>query len=221
MQFHNPRVREIAVHYQIVKNQIAQSLQNGLNVKAIEKHFKGLDKYIKTWADKNVKEFYKSGDKQLDNKYIKDAKNDFIKKMQTLNKSAKTTLLNNLDKFKDLDITDLKKPAINRLYNEVLTREKLFIMTTPSGRRLQLDYYVNMLANGIQIKTRNNAILSKAEEQGKDLVKISKHNGSCKICQKYENKIYSISGNDSKYPKLPFNEHLNLHPNCFHILHIV
>ena len=49
-----------------------------------------------------------------------------------------------------------------------------------------------------------------------DLVKVSHHGTDCEICRRHEGIIYSISGNDPKYP--PLKEKPPFHLNCRHSL---
>ena len=58
------------------------------------------------------------------------------------------------------------------------------------------------------------ATLDQCARYGNDLVEISDHNTDCELCQQYEGKIYSLSGNDPKYP--PLKEKPPFHLNCQH-----
>lgn len=56
------------------------------------------------------------------------------------------------------------------------------------------------------------------EELELDLVEMSAHEGSCKECAKYQGRIFSISGTNKKYPKLPdvVFKHGGIHEGCRH-----
>ena len=50
---------------------------------------------------------------------------------------------------------------------------------------------------------------------------MTEHKTACPVCQKYEGKIYSISGENKRYPYLKsipgFNKgYNNIHPRCRH-----
>ncbi|MFA5337656.1 MAG: phage minor capsid protein [Candidatus Omnitrophota bacterium] len=60
---------------------------------------------------------------------------------------------------------------------------------------------------------RNLALYKK---YGIDLVQVDAHSGACEICQSYQGKVYSISGNDKDFPKL--QERPPYHKGCRHII---
>ena len=92
-----------------------------------------------------------------------------------------------------------------------------------NGRVIPYKAYANLLARSIVAETQNTSVLNVAKEHEHDLVKMSDHKTACEVCQKYEGKIYSISGDSDKYPYLKnipgFNKgYNNVHPNCKHRL---
>lgn len=89
------------------------------------------------------------------------------------------------------------------------------------GRNINIVSYASMVARSVVAETQNTCIKNLAKEHDKDLVKMTQHATSCKICQPYEGKIYSISGENNKYPALEsvpgFSAgYNNVHPNCRH-----
>ena len=90
--------------------------------------------------------------------------------------------------------------ALRTIHNEI-DNKKLFTMTTAKGRQIKLDYYTRLVAQDIINKNKQQETLDKAEELDKDLVKVSSHSGSCRICRQFEGRIFSISGNSKKYPQ--------------------
>lgn len=46
-------------------------------------------------------------------------------------------------------------------------------------------------------------ILQKAKDINTDLLEVSAHECSCKYCATFQGKIFSITGKDNRYPKLP------------------
>lgn len=199
MKFVNNKTRDIMVNTQIVKSDIVKTITNGATKKQIEDHFTKLNKHQNDWAAKNIK-----GNKQL-----------FTSIMKKANKQAMNKVINNLDTLKKIDTQGLKPPEISRLIAKVIDDKKLFTMTTAGGRQLSLDYYTRLVAQDLVMKEKNNAITDQAKAEGKDLVKVSSHSGSCSLCRQFEGKIFSLSGNDKKYPKLP---NINPHPNCSHFI---
>ena len=104
---------------------------------------------------------------------------------------------------------------------ETLVNEGIGGITDKRGRVIPFTVYAELLARSIVAETQNTSILNVAKEYKKDLVIMSEHKSACPVCQKYEGKIYSISGDDKRYPKLNtipgFNKgYNNIHPRCRH-----
>lgn len=54
--------------------------------------------------------------------------------------------------------------------------------------------------------------------QGHDLIVCSYHENTCEICSKYQGRVYSVSGKDKRFPKLPdvVLQYQGFHPGCRH-----
>lgn len=71
-------------------------------------------------------------------------------------------------------------------------------------------------------KTYNNITikltLKEARSLGTDLLECTSHECTCDICSKYQGRIYSISGNDKRFPKLPdmVKKYGGFHEGCRH-----
>jgi tetratricopeptide (TPR) repeat protein len=61
-------------------------------------------------------------------------------------------------------------------------------------------------------------IFRNAKEIGTDLVEMSEHHPTCGECTKYQGRVFSISGKDKRFPKLPQYalSHGKLHQGCRH-----
>jgi hypothetical protein len=77
-----------------------------------------------------------------------------------------------------------------------------------------LGAYARMVARTTLREAQTQATLDLCATYENDLVEISDHNTDCELCEQYEGNIYSLSGNDSEYPKL--EEETPFHPNCQH-----
>ena len=89
------------------------------------------------------------------------------------------------------------------------------------GRMISLESYASTVARSTTREATNRATLNQLTYLGYDLVKMSSHATSCKICAPLQGRVYSISGNDKRYPPLKFahkGDHANIHPNCRHVL---
>lgn len=80
------------------------------------------------------------------------------------------------------------------------------------GREWKLASYAKMAAHTTMREAANTGSLNRIAEAGIDLVRIIVAPGACQVCARYRDKVFSISGRDSRYPQLtdapPF------HPNC-------
>lgn len=111
---------------------------------------------------------------------------------------------------------NLKKELLDK--NITCIKDKL-------GRNISVKAYASMVARSVVAETQNTCIKNLAKEYGHDLVKMTHHATSCHICSPYEGKVYSISGNDEKYPSLNtvpgFKDgYNNIHPNCRHRIYV-
>ncbi len=89
------------------------------------------------------------------------------------------------------------------------------------GREIRLDAYAAMVARSTMREATNQAVLDQMQALGYDLVKMSSHATSCAVCIPYENRVYSISGKDKRFPPLTdaFDPpYANIHPNCAHVI---
>ena len=133
------------------------------------------------------------------------------------------------DTIRDIGLTNAQLKfatgqTIKELQNELkesLIDKGIGGITDKRGRVIPFTVYAELLARSIIAETQNTSVLNVAKEYEKDLVKMTEHKTACPTCQKYEGKIYSISGKDKRYPKLKtipgFNKgYNNIHPRCRH-----
>lgn len=100
-------------------------------------------------------------------------------------------------------------------------RDELITRLADKKITKNLEAYVNMVTRTVLAETENRAIMNHLQANDKDLVKMSSHSTSCKICAPLQGRVYSISGNSTEYPplKIAFSgNHANIHPNCRHYL---
>lgn len=112
-------------------------------------------------------------------------------------------------------VKQTKKMIINELANKGIRA-----IRTKDGRYIQLDSYASTVARTTFTEARNRAGFNQQSYEGYDLVRMSKHFGSCDICAPYQGRVFSISGNNSEYPSLYDtvlkNGYNTVHPNCAH-----
>jgi hypothetical protein len=104
---------------------------------------------------------------------------------------------------------------------ERLRQEGITHFVDKAGRKTNIQSYANMVGRSTIREARNRGQLNTLTQNGYDLVQIVVNFTSCPICSKYEGRVYSISGNDKRYPKLfgtAFGANANIHPNCRHVI---
>lgn len=83
-----------------------------------------------------------------------------------------------------------------------------------------MDKYAAMLARTTRAETENLSMIQQALREGIDLVECDIVSPTCDSCAVYQGRVYSISGNDSRYPalyKTAFKSGYSIiHPNCRH-----
>lgn len=113
----------------------------------------------------------------------------------------------------------LKGSAIREIkkeVKEVLSDRGFSVLVDRGGKKWSLNRYSEMLARTHIIKSSNEGAINRAVEKDVDLMEISNHATTCNLCADYEGLIYSISGNNEKYPVLDIP--IPIHPNCRHSL---
>lgn len=83
----------------------------------------------------------------------------------------------------------------------------------------KIKSYANLVARTKLQEASTQAVVNTTIRVGGDLIQVSSHNTTTPICQEFEGKIFSLTGNDPDFPKAtalsPF------HPNCLHSISTV
>lgn len=112
---------------------------------------------------------------------------------------------------------DELKELKSELIEESIDGEHIIIQDkNGKPRKYKIKDYAKMCVFTEAIKSQADATINLAIEVESDLVQISRHFTNCEICQQYEGKVYSLSGNDPDFPLL--EEQPPYHPNCKHTL---
>lgn len=86
-----------------------------------------------------------------------------------------------------------------------------------SGRSWDLASYAETAVRSETMQTRLDATTNRFMENGQDLVMVSAHGDSCPLCDPWEGRVLSLSGEDDNYPAVSEAEGDGLfHPNCSH-----
>ena len=102
---------------------------------------------------------------------------------------------------------------------EALKDEGLTAVQFPNGRSMRLDAYGSLVARSTTAEATNQASMRQSLEVGGDLVKMTSHVPTCPICYPLQGRVYSITGQNTNYPKLEVaysSGYANIHPNCKH-----
>lgn len=84
------------------------------------------------------------------------------------------------------------------------------------ARKYKPSYYAEMVGRVKFHEANAEAALMTAANYDTDLIQVSSHNTKTTICLDFEGKIFSVSGNDPRFP--PLTEVPPYHPNCLHLL---
>ena len=135
-------------------------------------------------------------------------------------KIAKPFIKEVREKLKKADLGIYAKIKSDIQKNNPITEPTLF--KDKKGRIIDIESYQRMLMRTVATVTQNKVVIEQAKEMGNDLVIMSSHATSCPLCAVYQGRVYSISGNDKRYPKLdqPFEGNkMIIHPNCLHVIY--
>ena len=77
-------------------------------------------------------------------------------------------------------------------------------------------YYAELVARTKFHDAHSYAALLQAKNYNTDLVQVSSHNTTTPICMPFEGKIYSMTGQDKRFP--PLQDSPPYHVNCLHLL---
>lgn len=118
-----------------------------------------------------------------------------------------------------------------KLFREKILNSGLTAFESENGAEWSLMRYASMATRAVNREATNVGTLFADPDH--DLYMISSHASSCPICAPLEGRIYSRSGLSTEFPALTVafysrkykngpdtldNSHLNIHPNCRHVL---
>ena len=145
------------------------------------------------------------------------------KNIFTFTRLTQQTLLR--EGFIDLTIAtefgtgDLRRAADKlsaSFYSKMLgeVKEKQFVQA--GQRKFKPRYYSELVARTKFHDAHSEAALSEARNYDTDLMQISSHNTTTRLCMDFEGKIFSVSGKDPRFP--PLTDTPPYHPNCLHLM---
>ncbi len=83
-----------------------------------------------------------------------------------------------------------------------------------NNRRYTPEVYAGIVASTRLAEAASAAAINVSLASGQDLVQISDHGASDPVCDAFAGKVFSVSGQDKRFP--PLKEQPPYHPNCKH-----
>lgn len=187
---------------------------------------KAVNRTVKAYKDMGIKidgydEFEKIHQRKIDI-LVRNSVDDFTKANIFIGRNINDTIRQiSIEASRQATITgrnvkQLRQDLVDRFIDNKITAIK-----TKNGRRINLDSYAETVARSVIREAENTAVIEHVEATGNDLVRMSSHPTSCPVCAPLQGRVYSISGNDKRYPSLDFaysGGYLNIHPNCRHFI---
>jgi len=101
--------------------------------------------------------------------------------------------------------------TLGKDYTTILTKS-----TSGHVMRWRPDKYARMYSNTRDGQLRDEIFQDQLIAVGSDVVQVSSHGTTTPICQQFEGKVYSLTGNTPGLPVL--QQRAPFHPNCKHVL---
>lgn len=103
------------------------------------------------------------------------------------------------------------KEAVSELAQQQITG-----MIAKNGAHIPADKYMSGVIHYHQRKAHVTGAENKIVESGFDLVYVNRVGITCEVCAQYQGRVYSISGRDTRFPKLVVRP--PYHSHCVHSL---
>lgn len=116
-------------------------------------------------------------------------------------------------------VLDMQKDLLQRLSNDGFLTVQYGSGT--KAYQVGLDTYTAMVARSTTREAGNLARENQLTDNGYDLMIMTEHYPTCKTCAMLQGRVYSISGEDKRFPPLSkafASGYRNVHPNCRHVV---
>ena len=184
-----------------------------------------------SWAKKDMPTAYKQGVKQIDGSLpvgvhidSTDIQSTYIQLAQNVQHATdaqKEAIRNAIDRAENENSFGATVGVVKEIIQEELAKNNAaMVITYNNGAKMPLAAHAEMLARTSRIIASNTGSFDRCRQLGLDLVECTTVPNCCPYCKKYEGKVYSISGNDKRFPALyetALQSGYNImHPNCRH-----
>lgn len=115
-------------------------------------------------------------------------------------------------------VTDMQQEMVKRLEETGILKVELG--SGKHKREMSITNYAHLVARSTSREVGNTARINQMSANGFDLVEIPPHYPTCEICAILQDRVYSISGEDKRFPPLSkaIGEYKNIHPHCRHVI---
>lgn len=115
-------------------------------------------------------------------------------------------------------ITDMQQEVIKKIEETGVL--KVEVGSGEHKREMSLTNYAHLVARSTSREVGNTARINQMSANGFDLVEIPPHYPTCEICAILQDRVYSISGEDKRFPPLSkaIGVYKNIHPHCRHVI---
>jgi len=182
----------------------------------------GNNALLSLWTSEKIRQIDQlSVQKDAVNALISDAYLDFANGMNGIIKGAEHQLNEALKRQIRAQqiagqITGASMRDIAKEIKELIGDQGFSVLIDRGGNQWTISRYSEMLARTHIMRSANEGVIARLIEYGVDIAQVSTHPGACKVCVPFEGKIYSLSGQSEKYPKL--DRQPPYHPYCRHTL---
>lgn len=115
-------------------------------------------------------------------------------------------------------VTEMQQEVVKKLEETGIL--KVEVGSDEHKREMSITNYAHLVARSVSREVGNTARINQMSANGFDLVEIPTHYPTCEICAILQDRVYSISGNDKRFPPLSkaIGVYKNIHPNCRHVI---
>lgn len=190
-----------------------------------------LTKKAMSWAEQDMPKAYKEGARQVDGRISAlaaidetDISNTYIQLARNIKHATDTeqqAIREAIEKAERENKYGATVSIVKDIIQEELKKNNLsMVVTYSNGAKMPLSAHSEMLARTSRIIASNTGSFDRCKELGIDLVRCTTVPNCCPYCKKFEGKVYSISGKDTRFPALyetALAKGYNImHPNCRH-----
>lgn len=106
-----------------------------------------------------------------------------------------------------------RKEIIKRV-TETFERDGFTAFKTVDGKKLPLDFYAKTVVRTKMRTATNHGHIKRYQEAGVNLVYVTGRVPTCGVCAAYREQVFSIDGEDKRFPHVNVYDIFPLHPNC-------